>query len=136
MAKQTDHAHPAHTIDVRVRYCECDPMGYAHHGEFAKWLEMARIELLREAGIDYGEVERGGVFVVVIALSIRYRRPVRYDDQIAVTVTLDDTSAAKINHSYRIERDGMLLATAETTLACVDREGRPMRVPDYLRIDE
>lgn len=127
---------PNHTVELRVRYHECDPMGYAHHSVFPVWMEVARIEMLRADDIDYGQVERDGMFIVVAAMSLQYRRPVRYDDQLSLTVVLEKTSAAKIEHSYQFHRDGILLATAQTTLACVDREGRPMRVPEFLQLHQ
>lgn len=124
------------TIDVRVRYAECDPMGYVHHSVYPVWFEMARTELLRQAGVIYAEVERRGeMYIVVARLNLSFRRPARYDDELTVTAKLDRAGGAKIEHRYEVRRGEELLCTGQTTLACVDRQGRPMRVPEWMGKD-
>ncbi len=120
------------TINQRVRYVECDPMGYVHHSTYPVWFEMARTELLRQRGIAYRQLEDRGIFIVVARLNISYHQPACYDDQVSITATLKRMGMAKIEHEYQVTREGNTLATASTVLACVDREGRPMRVPDWL----
>ena len=116
-------------VTVRVRYVECDPMSFAHHSAYPVWFEMARTELLRARGSSYRDIEAEGYFFVVARLSVRYRRPARYDDELVVEVTAAESSGAKLEHTYAVKRGGELLATAETTLACVDREGKMVRMP-------
>jgi len=115
-----------------VRYNECDPMNLAHHSMHAVWFEMARTELLRVHGITYREVEAAGVYLVVARLNVRFRQPARYDDALTVTVTEQPTGGIKLEHTYEIRRGGELLATGDTTLVCVDENGRPQAVPDWL----
>lgn len=116
-------------LSVRVRYAECDPMNVAHHSAYTIWMEMARTEMLRRRGVAYRELEARGVFFVVVRLSVRYRRPARYDDALTIRARLKPSAGVKVEHEYEILRDGELLATAETTLACVNREGRLQPVP-------
>jgi acyl-CoA thioester hydrolase len=108
-------------------------MGVAHHSAYTVWLEIARTELLRARGIAYRELEAQGVFFVVARLSIRYRRPARYDERIEVNCSVAETAGVKIEHAYELRRGSQLLATAETTIVCVDREGRLQPVPEPLR---
>lgn len=134
---------------VRVRYCECDPMGVAHHSAYIPWLEEARTELLRGSGVSYAQLEAEGVFLAVVKLAVAYRRPARYDDVLAVRVRVTGGSRVKIQHEYDVRvvsREGVdagalqtmrlhgedLLATASTTLACIDGAGRPRALPDWL----
>lgn len=124
---------------LRVRYCECDPMGVAHHGSYIPWLEMARTELLRSSGVSYAQLEGAGIFLVVAKLSVAYRRPILYDDVIEVRCRVSGGGRVKIEHTYEIhvvERNNAALsidaAGASTTLACVDREGRIGALPDWL----
>lgn len=116
-------------LPVRVRYTECDPMNVAHHSAYVIWMELARTEMLRERGVAYRDLEARGVFFVIARLSVRYRRPARYDDVLTVRVTLRPGSGVKVEHDYEVRRGDELLATAETTLACVDREGRLQPIP-------
>jgi len=122
------------SIDVRVRYAECDPMGYAHHSVYPVWFEIARTELLRAGGVVYADVERDrGMYIVVARLNLSFHQPARYDEQLTVTAKLERVTGAKIEHTYEVHRGHELLCTGQTTLACVDASGRPMRLPDWLR---
>lgn len=123
---------PSITVPVRVRYPECDGMGIAHHSVYPVWFEIARTELLRVNGPSYAELERSGLFIVVARLSMSFRRPARYDDELAVTATLTSIGGAKLEHAYQVHRGDELLCTGATTLACVDADGKPVRVPETL----
>jgi acyl-CoA thioester hydrolase len=127
------------TVRLRVRYCECDPMGVAHHSSYIPWLEVGRTELLRDCGVAYADLERAGTFLVIVRLDLRYRRPVRYDDVVEVRTHWRGGSRVKIEHEYEIvvvERGGAaceeVAAAASTTLACVDAEGKVRQLPDWL----
>ena len=126
----------SHTIPIRVRYNECDPMGVAHHTAYPVWFEMGRTELLRasHSAASYRELETRGVFLAVISLNVKYKRPARYDDELTLRTTLTDIGHVKIEHEYELLREGIILATGSTTLACLDREGRPQPVPEVLRV--
>lgn len=119
-------------VPIRVRYCECDPMRVAHHASYPVWMEIARTELLREQGACYRDCEERGVFFVVARIGLRYRKPAKYDDTIEVHVTGLPTAGVKVEHRYQIRRDGELLATAETTLVCVDARSKAVPVPEGL----
>ena len=116
-------------IDLRVRYSECDPMNVAHHSVYPVWMEEARTELLRQQGVRYRDLEAMGTFFVVARLNLRFHRPALYDDVLQVHVEVARTSGVKVEHTYKIRRDGELLTSAETTLACVDASGKPCAVP-------
>lgn len=120
------------TIHVRVRYAECDAQRVAHHSVYPVWMEIARTELLRANGMSYLECEQRGVFFVVVRLSLRYRRPARYDDTVSIHVRHSSVGRVKIDHEYEIKRGDELLAEASSTLACVDAAGRPTPMPDDL----
>lgn len=134
----------AGVLAVRVRYCECDPMGVAHHAAYAPWLEMARTEMLRAGGVTYAQLERAGVHLVVARLEISYRRPVYYDDQVEIRTRVVGGSRVKIEHAYEIalleagakaavpRERAETLTTAGTTLVCVDRDGRVQALPEWL----
>lgn len=125
-----------HEIEIRVRYQETDAMGVVHHANFLTYFEMGRTELLRANGYDYRRVEEGGVFMVIVEASCRYRRPARYDDLLRLRTVVTRVGPAKIEHEYQLFRGEELLADGHTTLACVDRTGQLQRVPDWLREGE
>lgn len=126
-------AHPVeHTISLRVRYPECDPMGYLHHSIFLQYFEMGRVELLRSMGFSYADMERDGVFFVVAKAEVRYKAPARYDDELTLTTRVVRQTHVRIDHAYELRRGETLLAEATTTIACVGRDGKVTQIPDYL----
>lgn len=118
------------SVDIRVRYPECDAQSVAHHSVFPVWMEIARVELLRVNGIAYRDCEEKGVYFVVVNLQIRFRKPAKYDDVITVEVKHTNIGRIRIDHEYRITRGEELLAEASTTLACVNGEGKPTPMPE------
>jgi len=122
-------------IDIRVRYAETDQMGYVYHGRYWVYFEMGRTELLRVNGHSYRQWEEEGVFLVVATAAAKYHSPAKYDDVLTLTTSLTRTGRASIQHAYELRRnvDDALIATAETTLACVGGNGRPTALPPGLR---
>ena len=121
-----------HSIQIRVRYCETDAMGFLHHSQFFNYFEQGRTELLRSQGGCYRDIEEAGLFLVVVRLQCNYHSPARYDDVLTLTTKVETISAVKIEHSYRLHCGDKLLASATSTLACVDRAGKIQRLPDSI----
>jgi acyl-CoA thioester hydrolase len=119
-----------HEIELRVRYCETDAMGFVHHSNYFSYFEMGRTELLRAGGGDYRAVEERGLFFVVAKISCSFKSPARYDDLLTLRTTLTKAGPVKLEHTYELFRDGQLLATGQSVLACIDREGRIQRIPE------
>ncbi|OHB67900.1 MAG: thioesterase [Planctomycetes bacterium RBG_13_63_9] len=125
-----------HETEIRVRYQETDAMGYLHHANYFTYFEVGRTEMLRASGGDYRKMEADGVFIVVAKAECRFRRPARYDDLLKIRTTIVRVTRARIEHEYRVLRDDQELAVAQLTLAAVDRQGRPCRVPEWMHSSE
>lgn len=121
-------------ISFRIRYSETDQMGVVYHGNYAQYLELARVEWLRLLGISYKSMEEGGIMLPVISLSINYLKPALYDDLITVKVVLNKKPAVRIEFDYEILNEaGELLATANTVLVFMDmKRKRPTKCPQIL----
>ena len=122
-------------IEIRVRYAEVDQMGLLHHSRYWVYFEMGRTELLRQQGIVYRQCEQQGVFFVLSKCAARFLAPARYDELLTLTTRATRMGMARIDHVYELKRDAdsLLLATAETTLACVDGAGKIIAIPDSIR---
>ncbi len=120
-------------IAVRDRYAETDRMGLLHHANYFVYFEMGRTELLRKRGMTYRDMEDAGHLLVIVDLGCKYRRPAYYDDVLTLRTTVERVTHVKIVHKYELLRDGLLLAEGHSTLACVDREGRPQALPASLQ---
>ncbi|MDR3621500.1 MAG: thioesterase family protein [Paludisphaera borealis] len=118
---------------IRVRYAETDRMGLLHHATYFVYFEIGRTELLRERGITYREVEDAGHFLVIIDIGCKFKKPALYDDLLTLRTTVTRVTHVKIVHSYQLFRDGELLAEGHSTLACVDRDGKPQGLPEMLK---
>ena len=123
-----------HRFELRVRYGDTDQMGWVYYGNYLRWFEAGRAELLRALGMSYREVERAGVRLPVVEAGCQYLRPARYDDLLAVEVAVAHQGRASVRFEYRVlrEPDGELLTRGMTQHCFVDAEGRPVRPPAFL----
>jgi acyl-CoA thioester hydrolase len=128
---------PTSTTSLRVRYAETDQMGVAYYANYFVWCEVGRVELLRQLGFEYKQMEVGhGCFLPVVEASCRYKSPARYDDVVTVETRVAGLRGSVIRFAYRLmtERDGagepVLLAEAETVHVVVDREMRKCPLPE------
>lgn len=120
-------------ITIRVRYAETDRMGLLHHANYLIYFEQGRTELLRSCGLSYKELEDQGFLLVLTKIEVKYRWPAHFDDLLTLKTIVTRTTSVRIDHRYEVYCEGRLLAEGASTLACVDREGRPQALPDFLR---
>ncbi len=120
-------------ITIRVRYAETDRMGLLHHANYFVYFEQGRTELLRKRGMTYRDMEDAGHLLVIVDLGCKFKRPAYYDDLLTLRTTVERVTLVKIVHKFEVFRDGVLLAEGHSTLACVDREGRPQALPESLK---
>jgi len=124
---------PSGVFQIRVRYAETDRMGLLHHANYLVYFEQARVELLRQAGMNYKDLEDQGYFLVVVNIAVKYRKPVHYDDVVTVRTTVTKASPVRLEHQYQVlGADGQLCCEATSTLACVDAAGKIQAMPDWL----
>jgi acyl-CoA thioester hydrolase len=131
---------PPSTTTLRVRYAETDQMGVAYYANYFIWCEIGRVELLRQLGFEYREMElEHNCHLPVVEASCRYKSPARYDDLITIETRVAGLRTSVIKFSYRLfaARDGEpeLLADAETVHVSVDRDMQKCPLPEpYLSV--
>lgn len=120
---------------MRVNYSETDQMGVVYHARYLVWLDVARTEHIRLAGMSYRDLEEAGLRLAVSEVSLRYRLPARYDDQVRIRCWVRDLPSRRIDFGYALDHadDGRLLATAFTSLLALDRDMNLTRLPDAVR---
>jgi acyl-CoA thioester hydrolase len=123
------------TIEVRVRYAETDQMGVVYHANYLVWCEIGRTDLIRQLGTSYADLERDGVGLAMIDASVRYHFAARYDDLIRIRTVLSDVRSRTVTFDYTIENasSGLRLASARTTLATLNKEGKLVAMPAEIR---
>jgi len=89
--------------------------------------------LLRSRGYSYRELEEEGLFMPVVEASCKYIKPLRFDDIVNVTTTAGDIGRASVSFDYRMtDTDGNLIAEGRTLHACINPEGKPIRISGKL----
>jgi len=117
---------------VRVRYAETDQMGVVYHANYLIWFEVGRVELMRQMGLSYKDMEREeGIGIAVVEANARYRAPARYDDELIVRTRLTAMRGAIIKFAYTIVRasDETLLCEGHTVHVVVDRAMKKSALP-------
>ena len=117
----------------RVRYAETDKMGVVYHSNFIVWFEIGRVELLRQLGFNYRDMEiEDDCHIAVVDVRCRYKLPARYDDEIVVRTSLKNVRESLLHFSYQVARagDNALLAEGETTHIAVNSRFEKMSLPE------
>jgi len=117
---------------LTTRYAETDQMGVIHHGTYATYFELARIEWLSSLGLSYAKLEAQGILLPVLSLSTEFKHPLHFEDQIQIQIYLDSEPTSILDFSYKIfNQDMVLCTTAKTRLAFMNAETRKiMRCPE------
>lgn len=124
--------HTTHTI--RVRYAETDPMKYVYYGNYATYFEVARVELFRELGMPYDEIEERGIWLPVSEFSIKYLKPALYDQNLEIHTFIRKIPGVKIEFEYEIYNPSKQKITeAKTTLFFLDsKTNKVIKCPEIL----
>ena len=125
---------PVSQTRIRVRYAETDQMGVVYYANFFIWFEIGRVELLRQLGFQYKEMEiDDDCHIPVVEANCRYKSPARYDDDLLLETTVLALRRTVIKFGYRLLRQEnqalTLLAEGETTHVTVNRSMRKVRLP-------
>ena len=124
---------PSGETKLRVRYAETDKMGVVYHGNYLVWFEVGRVELLRQLGFTYREMEiQDDCHIAVVDVRCRYKHPARYDDEIVVRTKLSNARESLLRFSYEIIRaaDDVLLAEGDSTHIAVNGKFQKALLPD------
>ncbi len=123
------------TTEVRVRYAETDQMQVVYHTNYLVWCEVGRTDFLRQHGMSYAEMEKGGIGLTVSDYSVRLHASARYDDRVRVDSTLVEVRSRQVVFEYLLTNAGTgeRLATARTSLVSIGSNGRPIAMPAAIR---
>jgi len=117
---------------VRVPYAHTDQMRFVYYANYLIYFEMARAEMLREAGLPYGELETQGIFLPVVEAHCEYKAPAHYDDQLEI-VSRCQIQGVRLRVEYKVSRGEDLIVTGHTVHACVSKELKIIRPPACLQ---
>jgi acyl-CoA thioester hydrolase len=114
-----------HEVQIRVSYADTDQMGYVYYGTYARYFEIARVEMLRSIGFSYKEMEASGIMMPVLEHYTKYLYPARYDDLLTVKTYVKKAPGVRMNFEYEIfNEDQQLLTTGNTMLVFITQKNR------------
>jgi acyl-CoA thioester hydrolase len=120
---------------VRVRFVDTDAAGVVSHERYLTYFEVGRAEAMRQVGIEYRTLISAGFHLPIVEARLRYLKPARYDDLLAIVAQPGQIGRARVRFDYTIRReeDGDLLVVGSTLHGCVDAvRMRPVRLPDWV----
>jgi acyl-CoA thioester hydrolase len=109
-------------------------MKYVYYGNYAEYLEVARVELFRSIGISYNEIENRGIWLPVSEYNIKYLKPAFYDDELTIHTFVEKLPGVKIEFRYEIfNSENIKITEARTTLFFLEAEtNKIIKCPDFL----
>jgi len=125
----------SHCHKIRVRYAETDAMGVVYYGNYLTYFEVARVEYLRAAGVEYRALEDDGLVAAVTSAQVNYRLPAKFDDELSLWVRYIAIGRVRFRFEYEVwrEKDRSLIVSGATEHAMLSKETlRPVRMPQWV----
>jgi acyl-CoA thioester hydrolase len=119
-----------HHFALTIYFEDTDAYGIVYYANYLKYMERARSDMIRAAGVDqFAELRRSGSAYAVAEVAIRYLKPGRLGDDLVVVSTVEEVRAASVRIHQRVMRAHEQLTDAWVTAAFLDAQGRPQRQP-------
>ena len=119
-------------MNKKIYYHDTDCGGVVYYANYLKYFEEARTEFLAEKGFSIKNLSDQGMLFVVKGLTIDYKSPARYGDELTVITTVSRVKNVTLEFTQSIERDLRLLVKAVTQLVCIGKDFRPQPLPETM----
>jgi acyl-CoA thioester hydrolase len=127
-------SQPSHTFKLRVYFEDTDAGKIVYYANYLKFMERARTEMLRSIGASHAAMmEQTKAQFVVHKCAVEYLKPARLDEELAVKTRVVETGAASLSLEQQVWRENTMLVTAQISLACINENGEPCRIPAAIR---
>ena len=123
----------AHRLEIKIYYEDTDAGGVVYYANYLRYFERARTEFFLDKGINVAEFHEKGYFFVVVSVDIQYKQPARLGEIIEVVTKVMETTNATITLKHHVVKRGMLLVESHVKLACINKNGKPQRLPADVR---
>ncbi len=121
------------TIEKKIYYHDTDCGGVVYYANYLKYLEEARTEYLILKGIELPKLAEKHIWFVVARVEIDYKAPACYQDKLTVSARVEEARMATIKFFQEITRGDVLIARATTTLVCIDKDFKPIALPEEVK---
>ena len=116
-------------LGIRIYYEDTDAGGVVYYANYLRYMERARTEFLLDRGIDVADYHDKGYLFAVVHVDVHYRKPARLGEMIEVTTEVTDMTNVTMTLRHQIFKDAALLVDATVKLACINKDGKPQRLP-------
>jgi acyl-CoA thioester hydrolase len=122
-----------HRLKIKIYYEDTDAGEVVYYANYLRYFERARTEFLLAQGIDVAAYHEKGYLFAVVHVDIQYKKPARLGDTIEVTTEVTEITNATISLKHRALKDETFLVESHVKLACIDKDGKPKRLPADLK---
>ena len=113
----------------RVQYYETDKMGIAHHSNYIRWMEEARIEFLDQIGWSYKALEESGIMSPVIGIECSYKETTTFSDVIDIDVSIEEFKGVRLKLSYTMKnQNGDVVCKGSSQHCFMDTDGHLLQI--------
>ncbi|UCE19079.1 MAG: acyl-CoA thioesterase [Gemmatimonadota bacterium] len=116
---------------LRVRFSELDLYGHVHHAEYLRYLEWARMEYLKQAGVSFVELMGKDIYIVVVNAVLNFNSPARYDEELIISGVIEEIGTTSLTMKQRIEerKTKRNILEAQFTFVFLNKERKKIPVP-------
>jgi acyl-CoA thioester hydrolase len=120
-------------LRIKIYYEDTDAGGVVYYANYLKYMERARTEFLLDNGIGVAKYHENGFFFMVIHVNVDFKRPARLGDSIEVTTEIIEMTNVTITLRHHISKENTLSVEAYVKVACINKDGKPQRLPEEFR---
>lgn len=122
-----------HTYPIRVYYEDTDMGGVVYHANYLRYIERARSDWVRNLGNDQNAMRDEGIVWVVRRVEAEYLAPARFDDELTVETEVTEISGVRLTMAQLVRRGETEIFRASVTAVCINKAGKPIRLPAEIR---
>ena len=113
--------------ETKAQFYDLDPMDVVWHGNYVRFFEDARCELLNQIGYNYEEMKDSGYIWPIVDLHIRYARPITFGQEVIIQTDLVEYEfRLKIIYTIYDKKTGERLCKGHTEQLAIDYKTREM----------
>ena len=122
-------------FNVKVYYEDTDSGGVVYYANYLKFLERARSEAIYSLGFtNSGLLENNNILLIIKSCNIEYKKPAKFEDKLSIVSEVTSFTKTSFIMQQNILRNSELISTAEVHVVVVDKDGKPSKLPDELKL--
>ena len=118
-----------HTFEQKVYYSDTDSYGVVWHGSYLRWLEMGRVELCNEMGLNINELHAQDIALPVVSLNVKYKSSARLEDAMIIETEIAEFKGFTVTfkQSIKSKETGKTFIEADFVVVAISNDGKLYR---------